>query len=205
MKQLILTVFAVLTLCFSASAQRFEFFGGYSYGSEVGKIPSFTAPYHTALCTNTHLHSRDSRGRNAMTLGVNVRVIGNLSLGLSWTGLNEGARPFGGYANSGVPDYVLQNTNTVLFSVKYDWFKLWKLNIYSRGGIGVVFLSDPKFDCYNEEWLDWRDGKPESGKRFAWQASLLGVEYKFLRHYGVFAEGGLGRQGALMAGVKVFL
>ena len=95
-----------------------------------------------------------------------------------------------------------------MFNVKYQWLKLWKIHLYSRAGVGAVFYSEPEYSDSMKKWMDsydWRDGEPESCKRFAWQVSYLGVELRPIRNLGVFAEGGLGRQGALMAGVKVFL
>ena len=206
MKQLILTVIAVLTLCFSASAQRIEIFGGYSVGSEIGKTPDIHAPFDNAVGV-TMFNDAPERQKTALTIGVNARILGNLSIGLSWTGLNTYKQPMH-YRNSSAIDNVEQSSNTVLFSVKYEWLKLWKLHLYSRAGVGAVFYSDPEYSDYMKTYMnnfDWRDGKPESCKRFAWQVSYLGVELRPIRNLGVFAEGGLGRQGALMAGVKVFL
>ena len=202
MKNLILIII-LICLTNSASAQRVEIFGGYSYGSEVGSIPSFNPPYITMIDRYANVFSGHD-GKSAMTLGINVRILGNVSLGLSWTGLNSGSKSYGAL-NTDNPDCVKQNTNAILFGVKYDWLKIWKLNIYSRAGVGAVFIGKPKIENEDESWYEWRDGKPESCKRFAWQVSYLGVEFRPIRYLGVFAEGGLGRQGALLAGLKVFL
>ena len=203
MKKILISFLALICLCSFASAQRIEIFGGYSYGSEVGAIPSFSLPINTRFNAPTYPVSCDY-GKSAMTLGVNVRILKKISIGLSWTGLNKGVRQFA-LLNAAITDRVNQSSNTVLFNVKYDWLKIWRLGLYSRVGLGAVFFGDPEYDIFDCENLDWGGDKPESCKRLAWQASLVGVEYRPLKWIGVFAEGGLGRQGALLAGLKVFL
>lgn len=206
MKKTIILFIAAVCVCLTASAQRIEIFGGYSVGSEIGKTPDIYAPYDNAVGTPMYTDAPD-RQKSALTLGINARILGNLSIGFSWTGLNTFKQPMH-YRNSSAIDNVEQSSNTVLFNVKYEWLKLWKLHLYSRAGVGAVFYSDPKYSEFMQSWMDnyeWRDGEPESCKRFAWQVSYLGVEFRPIRYLSVFAEGGLGRQGALLAGVKVFL
>lgn len=206
MKKVFISFLCLFCLCLTASAQRIEIFGGYSYGSEVGKLPGLTAPFDNMVNASMIVDNQDLNG--ALTLGINARIIGNLSLGLSWTGVTNSTYPLH-YLNSESMDYIKQSSNAIMFNVKYEWLKLWKLRLYSRAGIGAIFFSEPK---YEGNWLPthldnytWPDGKPESCKRFAWQVSYLGVELRPIKWVGIFAEGGLGRQGALMAGLKVFL
>ncbi|MDE6351678.1 MAG: hypothetical protein K2K88_00840 [Muribaculaceae bacterium] len=206
MKKYFITLLALIGICFYSSAQRIEIFGGYSYGSLVAKLPGITPPFNEAI--NAPMVS-DSHGNNngALTLGVNVRIIKNLSVGLSWTGVSKDKIKMH-YYGSTVMDYVAQSSNAIMFNVKYDWLKFWKINLYSRAGIGAIFFSKPSFSEKLLEWdynLEWPDGKPEACKRLAWQVSFVGVEYRPIKWIGIFAEGGLGRQGALLAGLKVFI
>ncbi|MDE6809271.1 MAG: hypothetical protein K2J42_04185 [Muribaculaceae bacterium] len=206
MKKFLISFLAIICLYSFASAQRIEIFGGYSYGSLVGKLPGLTAPFDNAVNADMIVENQDQTG--ALTLGVNARILGNLSIGLSWTGITNSTYPLH-YRGSDTYDYVKQSSNTIMFNIKYEWLKFWKLRLYSRAGIGGIFFSDPKFEGnWLPDHLDnytWPDGKPESCKRVAWQASLVGVEFRPVKWVGVFAEGGLGRQGALLAGLKVFL
>ncbi|MDE5844871.1 MAG: hypothetical protein K2H44_05765 [Muribaculaceae bacterium] len=206
MKNILFTLIALISIYFYSSAQRIEVFGGYSYGSLVAKLPGITPPFDTFL--NAPMVS-DKQGNNngALTFGVNIRIIKNLSLGLSWTGVSK-AKIKMHYYGSPVMHYDEQNSNAIMFNVKYDWLKFWKINFYSRAGIGAIFFSEPTLsewftEC--EDHLEWREGKPEACKRLAWQVSFVGVEYRPIKWIGIFAEGGLGRQGALLAGLKVFI
>lgn len=205
MKKILISFLGLLCLCLTASAQRVEIFGGYSLGSLVGNTPEINAPFDNALNAPVHNLATDKQN-GALTIGVNARILGNLSIGLSWTGLNTYSQPMHFYNSESIFS-VKQTSNAMMFNVKYEWLKFWKLRLYSRAGVGAVFFSEPKFDGFwmPQQNLDWRDGKPESCKRFAWQVSYLGVEFRPIKWVGVFAEGGLGRQGALMAGLKVFL
>ena len=206
MKRIFITFFSLLCLYFASSAKRIEVFGGYSYGSLVAKLPGITPPFNVAV--NAPMVSEPQGNNNgALTLGVNIRIIKNLSLGLSWTGISK-AKIKMHYYGSPVMDDVEQSSNAIMFNVKYDWLKFWKINLYSRAGIGAIFFSKPSFSEKLLDWdynLEWRDGKPESCKRLAWQVSFVGVEYRPIKWVGIFAEGGLGRQGALLAGLKVFI
>ena len=205
MKKFLISFLAIICLYSIASAQRIEIFGGYSLGSLVGNTPDISAPFDKAVNAPVHNLAAD-RQNGALTLGVNVRILGNLSLGLSWTGLNTYTQPMH-YNNSENIFNVKQNSNTVMFNVKYDWFKFWKIKLYSRAGVGATLFSAPKYEgnWMSMENYNWTDGQPEACKRFAWQVSYLGVELRPIKWVGIFAEGGLGRQGALMAGMKVFL
>ncbi|MDE6074361.1 MAG: hypothetical protein K2F80_07165 [Muribaculaceae bacterium] len=206
MKKFLISFLAIICLYSIASAQRIEIFGGYSLGSLVGNTPEIYPPYDTYLCTPMVSDTPD-RQNGALTLGVNARILGNLSIGLSWTGLNTYSQPIH-YYNNDVIHTIKQSSNTVMFNLKYEWFKFWKIRLYSRAGLGAVFYGEPEYSKTIENWMhiyDWRDGKPEACKRFAWQVSYLGVELRPIKWVGIFAEGGLGRQGALLAGLKVFL
>lgn len=196
-----------------SSQKRIEFFGGYSVGSEVGKYPTVSAPkVMVGLGSITALGETETN-KNALTLGLNLRIYKNLSVGLSWTGLNSitysviyptliDKTPF---------LYMKYKSNAVLFNVKYDWAKIGNFHFYSRGGVGAVFISKPSLSWSNNntyvepsQGLVWKDGN-EAVKKFAWQISYLGLEYRPLPFVGLFAEGGLGYQGAFLAGLKVFL
>ena len=206
MKKYLITLITIIGICLCSSAQRVEVFGGYSYGSLVAKLPGITPPYDNGVLAPM-VSDPQSNNNSALTLGVNVRIIKNLSLGLSWTGASK-AKIKMHYYGSSVMDYVEQSSNAIMFNVKYDWLKFWKINLYSRAGIGAIFFSKPTLSDWFTEWehhLEWRDGKPEACKRLAWQVSFVGVEFRPIKWVGVFAEGGLGRQGALLAGLKVFI
>ncbi|MDE5810265.1 MAG: hypothetical protein K2H59_08315 [Muribaculaceae bacterium] len=206
MKKYLITLITIIGICLCSSAQRVEVFGGYSYGSLVAKLPGITPPFDTHF--NAPMYSLPQGNDNsALTLGLNVRIIKNLSIGLSWTGVSK-SQIIMHYWGSTVMDDVEQSSNTIIFNVKYDWLKFWKINLYSRAGIGAIFFSEPTFSDWlieEEHRLEWRDGKPESCKRLAWQVSFVGVEFRPIKWVGIFAEGGLGRQGALLAGLKVFI
>ncbi|MDE6653999.1 MAG: hypothetical protein K2K37_06400 [Muribaculaceae bacterium] len=206
MKRVLITFFTLICISLGLNAQRIEVFGGYSYGSLVGNTPQINPPYDTAIGAPMN-NLESNRENGALTLGVNARIYNKLSIGLSWTGINSYTQ-YMSPLNSEVVHSVKQSSNTVMFNVKYDWLEFWKINLYSRAGLGAIFFGDPSYSEWLTEWdhnLDWRDGKPESCKRLAWQVSFVGVEFRPIKWVGVFAEGGIGRQGALLAGLKVFL
>lgn len=149
----------------------------------------------------------ESGNKSAFTLGINTPVIDKLSIGLSWT-TKSSKELYMNYQHHSSMHSLKQSSSSLLFNVKYEWLKFWKLRLYSRAGIGAVFFSKPKLESglnYQLDDFEWSDGKPKACTRFAWQASLVGVEYRPIKWVGVFVEGGLGRQGALLAGMKVFL
>lgn len=205
MKRILIVLISIFSLYLGAYAQRIEVFGSYSYGSLAGSAPKIDPPYHTGF--GASMHNIDSDKNGGLTLGINARIFKNLSIGLSWTGLTSYTQ-YMSLLNSEVIHSVKQSSNAVMFNVKYDWLKFWKVNLYSRAGIGAVFFSNPTFSeslVDMENRLEWRDGKPEACKRLAWQVSFVGVEFRPIKWVGIFAEGGLGRQGALLAGLKVFI
>lgn len=206
MKRILIVLISIFSLYLGVYAQRIEVFGGYSYGSLVGSVPKIYPPYDAAIGAPMY-NTNSNRENGALTLGVSVRIYNHLSIGLSWTGLNTFTQ-YMNYYNSEKLHYVKQSSNAIMFNVKYDWLKFWKINLYSRAGIGVVLFSKPTLSEWLTEWdhnLEWRDGKPEACKRLAWQVSFVGVEFRPIKWVGIFAEGGLGRQGALLAGLKVFI
>lgn len=210
MKKIIINLIIVFScICSVAAKDRLEIWGGYSLGSAIGNVPEVSAPYLKSLGTNMELYNH-RRHHEALSLGFNVRIIKNLSIGLSWTGLNSYSFDFRLYNSKPEVPVVSSkyNTNTVLFNLKYQWAKFSIFRLYSRGGIGAVFISAPKrsgdilYQNYSEDFT-WNDGN-DAVKRFAWQISPIGVEIRPLPFIGVFAEGGFGRQGNLVAGIKFF-
>ena len=187
-------------------AQRIEVFGAYSYGSEIGKLMNSTPSLPDEIGS---MHTYDDGNKSAFTIGVNAQVFKGLSAGISWTSNNSTKRTMYYLHHSQSPfNHVKQSSSSLLFSVKYDWFKIWKINLYSRAGIGAVFYNTPKLYSerdYQFEDFTWSNGVPKACTRLAWQVSFVGIEYRPIKWVGVFAEGGLGRQGALLAGLKVFI
>lgn len=206
MKQFLINI--IILCCFStlAAKDRLEIWGGYSTGSAIGNVPEVTAP---TMDNYTRLYFSDPhRQHQALSLGVNVRILGNLSIGMSWTGLNSCSFDASVKNADGVIVTSKYNTNTVLFNLKYQWAKFSVFRLYSRGGIGSVFISAPhrsgnSYFEQNPGAFSWEDGN-EACKRIAWQLSPLGVEIRPVSFIGIFAEGGFGRQGNLVAGIKFF-
>lgn len=203
-----------LFIIFPASAQRFEFYGGYSYGSEIGTGHGYKlSNYDDVLSKFSQTDLNVDLQRSAMTLGFNIKLFRNFSAGLSWTGLSKCKRVISGspeaissYAHLVEMEY---SSNTVLFNMKYEWFKFKKLHCYSTAGIGAIFYSTPErvSSTYQDKYTDLGDPNDgyKSANRMAWQVSFLGIEYRLMKILGVFIEGGLGHQGALMTGLKVNL
>ncbi|MDE5969289.1 MAG: hypothetical protein K2K27_07320 [Muribaculaceae bacterium] len=204
MKQYLITLIAIISICFCTAAQRVEVFGGYSYGSEIGKLVNSKPSLPDEIGS---MNVGDQGNKGAFTIGVNARVFKGLSAGISWTSINNTERRFSYPHHSSFPNNFKQGSSSILFSFKYDWFKFLKLNLYSRAGIGAVFYNTPKFHSENYQFDNfiWSNGAPKACTRLAWQVSFVGIEYRPIKWVGVFAEGGLGRQGALLAGLKVFI
>ncbi|MDE7092891.1 MAG: hypothetical protein K2O43_05660, partial [Muribaculaceae bacterium] len=189
-----------------ANAQKIEIFGAYSYGSEIGKLMNSTPSLPDEIGS---MYIRDHNSKSTFTIGANICVFRGFSVGASWTNNGSTVRWMNYlHHSSSSLNYFNQSSSALLFSAKYDWFKFRKLNFYSRAGIGAVFYNTPKLHSgrnYQFEDFTWSNGVPKSCTRFAWQVSFVGVEYRPIKWIGIFAEGGLGRQGALLAGLKVFI
>ena len=204
MKKIIITLISIIFLYLGAYAQRVEVFGGYSYGSEIGKLVKSTPSLPNEPGA---MNVGELGNKGAFTIGVNARVFKGLSAGVSWTSNNSTERIFSYPHHSSFHSFK-QSSSSLLFSIKYNWFKFRKLYLYSRAGIGAVFYNKPKLNSglgYHLDDFIWSNGEPKACTRFAWQVSFVGVEYRPIKWVGVFAEGGLGRQGALLAGLKVFI
>lgn len=205
MKNTFLALIMLLLSIVKLPAQKIELYGAYSLGSEIGKVPDITVPYDNKLCA-TMVFDAPDRQKSAMTLGANVKIWNHISVGVSWTGLNTYTQPVH-YHNNKEIHHIKYSSNTLLFNIKYEWLKLSKFHFYSKGGIGAVFFSKPERSSYFHEYpnhFDW--GKDDDRRtRLAWQISYLGIDFRPIRWLGIFAEGGFGRQGALTAGLKVFM
>ena len=204
MKQYLITLITIISICFCTAAQRIEVFGGYSYGSEIGKLVNSKPSLPDEIGS---MNVGDQGNKGAFTIGVNARVFKGLSAGVSWTSNNSTERIFSYPHHSSFHSFK-QSSSSLLFSIKYSWFKFRKLHLYSRAGIGAVFYNKPKLNSglgYHLDDFIWSNGEPKACTRLAWQVSFVGVEYRPIKWVGVFAEGGLGRQGALLAGLKVFI
>lgn len=95
-----------------------------------------------------------------------------------------------------------------MLNCKYQWLRLGSMILYSRGGIGVGFTSDIKL-WLSDLWANQPQNvvvmhKRGPSEKVAWQISPVGVEYKPLRFLGIFAEGGFGNQGNMLAGVRIY-
>ena len=156
---------------------------------ELGVVPD--------LLGGTSVYSLTNQKKSGtINIGYLYRATGHLSLGLSYTystvkdEVHQGSSI--ALANTEVKNHI------VLLNVKYSWLRLNNVNFYTRGGLGVQFSSKAKFI----DSVYYNPPEQKSEKRLAWQVSALGVEWNFLRNMSVFAEGGAGMQGCVMAGVK---
>lgn len=89
------------------------------------------------------------------------------------------------------------NYFSVMPAVKLGWFEKEHVGMYSKLAAGVTFRSE------KQKWTD--NGKAEevseSGAKFNFQASLVGIEAGSKAIRG-FAELGFGEQGVILAGLR---
>lgn len=83
---------------------------------------------------------------------------------------------------------------TVLPAVKFNWFRRDHFGMYSKVGVGVT-MGNLK--------ANHPDEKPETETSwgFNWQLSAIGIEFGGAQLRG-FIEGGIGVQGAALAGIR---
>ncbi|MCM1291949.1 MAG: hypothetical protein NC207_08490 [Bacteroides sp.] len=204
-KLLTLSLFfiSVLVSPVTLSAQRYEIFGGFSTGGEIGKVPDMPKLYHTKVCTWLRSIEED-KTRTAMTLGLRMNIIAGLSAEFSWTGLNSYSQTLG------MDNYSVASmnctTNTFLFGAKYKWLSLRKFNFYTSASAGFVcyslsneFYNPDIFHTYDQIITQKEDNFPS--REFAYQLNYLGIEYRPIKTLGFFIEGGYGRRGVFTAGI----
>ena len=77
---------------------------------------------------------------------------------------------------------------TVMPAVKYNWLNKKSFSMYSKGAVGVTFMSNT--------------GSKDSSSKvtFNWQASVIGAE--FGGSFRGFVELGMGEQGIILAGLR---
>lgn len=209
MNKLILTLVAMLT-CVStyAGEPRLSIWGAYSYGKGVSEVGSGkpTSVWYKLLGSGCVFRDPD-RGRSAVTLGIDYRVTGGLYLGVSWTTGAKFSEVDNDNPAKSLCSKATYKTSYLLFSIKYQWLKINNFRLYSRTAIGIGFIFDMDF-WFDDSWLTIENieikTKRGPSEKVAWEVAPLGVEYKPYRFMGIFAEGGFGNQGNLLAGIRFY-
>lgn len=117
MKKYIVALLAVLGMAGVASAQRFEFQGGYG---------GYTQMDATNMADNMNVNT----AWGAATAGVNFRVNSSMRIGASYTFSTANYK-------DNAPGTVYYNV--VLFSTMYDYYRAGGLNLYSHAAVGMDF------------------------------------------------------------------
>lgn len=197
-------IFVLSTLVFStayAGDPRLSIWGAYSFGKDVSEVTGQpTKIYETAHCYRRTL-TNPSYGKSAGSFGIDYRIIRGLYIGASLTTGGEFSELTNDNPEKHVEAIVSYNTTYLLFNCRFEWLKLKDFRIYSRGGLGVGFISKAKLKTDSAFEITESRGPSE---KLAWHLSLAGIEYKPLRFLGVFAEGGFGNQGNMLAGIRLY-
>lgn len=195
----VILVLSLLSMCFSIFAQKnnnskHEVYLSYGFAPiEKSQEIDLGVPVDIA----GSVYSLDNQKKSGtINIGYLYRATGHLSLGLSYTYSTVKDEVHQG-SSEALADTEVKN-HIVLLNVKYSWLRVNNVNFYTRGGLGIKFSSKAKFTNLSY----YNPPEQKSGKRLAWQISALGVEWNLLRNMSVFAEGGAGMQGCVMAGVK---
>ena len=87
---------------------------------------------------------------------------------------------------------------SVMPAAKFDWLRRKNFGLYSKVAVGATYYSEKQKQDVNGDKKEVHD---DSGVRFNFQASLLGVEVGSQKFRG-FAEFGVGEQGIALAGLR---
>lgn len=200
----IITIVAIATV--HAEEPRLAFWGGYSYGKEISSTPG--NPTEARFHYKDYTSSDIDRNKSAATIGFDYRIFKGLHAGLSWTTGGKLSEAIACKPDQG-PILCNYKVNFIMLNSKYEWLKVKRFRFYSRAGIGIGFASKVKldipksFDRYRSflTITNTRNGCTE----LAWQVAPLGVEFKPCDYFGIFAEGGFGNQGNLLAGARIYI
>lgn len=205
MKRLLILIFSTILFASSyAGEPRLSIWGAYSYGKDVSEVSkdSPTGFYFITGCYRRFCTDPQYR-KSAISLGIDYRVVGGLYLGAC---LTSGGK-FSELTNDNPMKYVeaeaSYKTTYVLFNCRFEWLKLKSVRLYSRGGLGIGLTSKAKITADAIDDIEVLATRGPSEK-MAWQFSPAGIEYRLLRFLGVFAEGGFGNQGNMLAGVRLY-
>lgn len=200
-KYIIVALSAIIFSSAYAGDPRLSIWGAYSFGknvSDVGGEPThvynYMACFHRTM-TDPHY------GKSAATVGIDYRIAGGLYLGASFTTGGKFTELTKQNPVNSVDAEMEYKSTYLFFNCKFDWLKIKEVRLYSRGGLGVGFTSKGKLIT---EWEFEVISSRGPTEEFAWQFSPLGVEYKPFRFLGVFAEGGFGNQGNMLAGIRLY-
>ena len=87
---------------------------------------------------------------------------------------------------------------SVMPAAKFDWLRRKNFGLYSKVAVGATYYTEKQKQDVNGDKKEVHD---DSGVRFNFQASLLGVEVGSQKFRG-FAEFGVGEQGIALAGLR---
>ena len=87
---------------------------------------------------------------------------------------------------------------SVMPAAKFDWLRKKNFGLYTKVAVGATYYTEKQEQDVNGEKKEVHD---DSGVRFNFQASLLGVEVGSQKFRG-FAEFGVGEQGIALAGLR---
>ncbi len=204
MKRFILFMLCI-GLCGTAYSQkdyRYELFVSYGF-SPLESIyePGIDFPYDPILGPAAVFKAVNSESSGTFNAGFLIHVSKPFAIGLSYTynstesDLFMGSEQFGEFRSK---------CNTVMFNAKYRWLNIKSFSFYSRAAAGIMMKKG------ETKGLDSRSASLFNGvdldeNTFAWHISPIGVDWNFVRHLALFAEGGVGACGYAMAGIKIRL
>ncbi len=198
----------MLTVSTGAHAQNNEIFIGYGFGPDK-TMPHQDLPEYSdwAISSSTDkpatatMPLENARKSGNFSVGYLHRISSFFSLGLTYSHTRV-KRDYGkGYpvAASGL---LKNSSNIVMVTGRISWFKWNAIHLYSRLALGVQFVTKGEKEVFGAK--DELNFQPKSTTGFAYQVSALGVEWRFCKYAGIFAEGGYGLQGACLVGAKTF-
>lgn len=212
MKRLACIIFGILVLnIMNAAEPRLAGWGAYSYGKGVSVEPRGNTTFNTAEW-GPKSTTQSENAASGVSMGVDYRICSKLWIGATFT--TGGKFTETAYITAPNTNPIISGSyksSSIFINGKMDWLKLKNIHLYSRCGVGVGFTSkiDIKFLGYfleNPEFTKFvtvlEERKP--CKKFVWQLSLVGAEYKFCRFLGLFTEGGIGNQGSLLCGARLY-
>lgn len=219
MKKLLSLILCLLAFytC-SAAEPLFDIWGAYSYGNGVTIVPNGATRFHDPLPgqhpvvgTLDPATLSEEKTKSGMTLGIEYHLSSRVWVGASFTTGGKFSEAAGMPELSPYPFYIASYKNSSLYLTgRINWLKIKNLYLYSRAAIGIAFTSKVhvKWDSVEFNWEYFEEETILEGRKpcekFVWQVSPVAAEYKPNRFIGIFAEGGFGKQGNLLAGVRVY-
>lgn len=170
MKKVLLALVVLFSVGFAANAQKSNFTFGYG-----GYTLMDACNYHDGA-------GKVNSAWGALNVGVNFKVLPNLSIGPSYTFSSATGK------NSDVDVYY----HVLMLNGRYDYYSNSVVKLYAHIGVGadITHISYPHSDSSNKGY-------------FAYHIAPIGADVPLSKSFTLFGELGFGAQGLLQVGGRV--